>query len=545
MSEKELPTLKGFLRIAMCLLYASFHPLAVAGSLVGQPQNVAYVDSARGSDSNPGTSVRPLKTISKAAQMALANYQSNRTTQILIQPGTYRESISLLSKAKPSEGGITFEPTSPGPITVSGADVWTGWQPDPSMAGQYVHPWPYHWGPCNLPPSWPLLAEIVRHREMIFVNGSSLTQSLTGNNLAEGSFFIDEENGRVVIRPSAGIDAATATVEVSTRPRLLDVHGISHLTIRGLSFTAASSCVSAGAVEIWEGSNILVEDSSFRWNNWDGLKLFSSTNSIVRRAVSSHNGSAGLIGHQLTGVAFEEVETSFNNWRGALGKFYYFENGGAKLMRTHNSTFKNFRAIANQTMGLWFDSDNSGIVVEDSYLSRNEINGVFLEANQGPITIKNSKLCNNGREGILSFATQNVTLTGNLLYANGGAQLFIDERNPFRSDHDWETGAPYTASSSHWTLSQNTIVGEADKQALIKRFPPPPGSATQFLETFSSDGNTWYHPTEKNVFVLDPGGPGHKTRNVTFEEWKSSTSQDQHSLFAQPSMDLAVACAAP
>ena len=68
-------------------------------------------------------------------------------------------------------------------------------------------------------------------------------------------------------------------------------------------------------------------------------------------------------------------------------------------MRTHNSTFKNFRAIANQTMGLWFDSDNSGIVVEDSYLSRNEINGVFLEANQGPITIKNSKLCNNGTRG--------------------------------------------------------------------------------------------------------------------------------------------------
>ena len=98
----------------MCLLYASLHPLAVAGSRVGQPQNVAYVDSARGSDSNPGTSARPLKTIAKAAQMALANYQSNRTTQILIQPGTYRESISLLSKAKPSEGGITFEPTSPG-----------------------------------------------------------------------------------------------------------------------------------------------------------------------------------------------------------------------------------------------------------------------------------------------------------------------------------------------------------------------------------------------------------------------------------------------
>jgi hypothetical protein len=533
------------LRLALCLPCAALNLLGAVGSSASQPQNVAYVDSARGSDSNSGASSRPLKTIAKAAQIALANYQSNRTTQILIQPGTYRESISLLSKVRSSEGAITFEPASPGAIIISGADVWTGWQPDPSVAGQYVHPWSYDWGPCNLPPNWPPLAEIVRRHEMIFVNGSSLAQSLTGDNLAEGSFFIDESNGRAVIHPSAGIDATTATVEVSTRPRLLDSHGVSHLTIRGLSFTAANSCISAGAVEIWDASSVLVEDSSFRWNNWDGLKLFSSANSIVRRTVSSHNGSSGLIGHQLKGVAFEDVETSFNNWRGALGKFYYFENGGAKLMRTHNSIFKNFKAISNQTMGLWFDSDNSGIVVEDSYLSRNEINGVFLEANQGPITIKNSKLCNNGREGILSFATQNVTVTGNLLYANGGAQLFIDERNPFRSDHDWETGAPYTASSSHWTLSQNTIVGDKDKQALIKRFPPPPGSAAQFLETFSSDGNTWYHATDKNVFVLDPGGPGHKTRNVAFEEWKSSTGQDQHSLFTQASTDLVAACAAP
>jgi hypothetical protein len=536
---------KGSRQLTFCLLCVALNLLVTLSARAAQVNNTLYVDSVRGADTNPGTSARPLKTIARAAQFALSNYQANKNTQILIQPGTYRESISLLSKARPSEGGISFEPASPGAVIISGADVWAGWQPDPVAAGQYVHPWPYHSGPCNLPPNWPPLTDIVRRREMIFVNGSALAPALSGDNLPTGSFFIDEANGRAVIRPASGIDATSATIEISTRPRLLDSHGVSHLTIRGLSFLGASSCVSAGAVEIWDGSNVLVEDSSFQWNNWDGLKLFNSTNSIIRRTVSSHNGSAGFIGHQLAGITFEDMETSYNNWRGALGKFYYFENGGAKLMRTHNSTFKNFRAVANQTMGLWFDSDNSNIVVEESYLCRNEINGVFLEANQGPITIKNSKLCNNGREGVLSFATQNVTLTGNLLYANGGAQVFIDERNPFRNDHDWETGAPYTASSIHWTLSQNTIVGDKDKQGLIKRFPPPPGSPTQFLETFSSDSNAWYHPTDKNVFVLDPGGPGHKTRNVAFDEWKSSTGQDQHSTFGQPSADIAGMCAAP
>jgi Right handed beta helix region len=536
---------KDSLRLTLCLLCILLSPLVTVSARAAQGNSTLYVDSAHGADSNPGTSVRPLKTIARAAQIAVSNYQANKSTEVLIQPGTYRESISLATKARPSEGGISFEPASPGAVVLSGADVWAGWQPDSSVAGQYVHPWPYHSGPCNLPPNWPPLTDVVRRREMIFVNGSALAPALSGDNLQPGSYFVDEANGRAVIRPAAGTDVTGATIEVSTRPRLLDSHGVSHLTIRGLSFIAASSCVSAGAVEIWDGSNVLVEDSSFQWNNWDGLKLFNATNSVIRRTVSSHNGSAGFIGHQLTGITFEDLDTSYNNWRGALGKFYYFENGGAKLMRTHNSTFKNFRAVGNQTIGLWFDSDNSNIVVDESYLCRNEINGIFLEANQGPVTIKNSKLCSNIHEGILSFATQNVTLTGNLLYANGGAQIFVDDRNPFRSDHDWETGAPYTSSSIHWTLSQNTIVGETEKQSLIKWFPPPPGSPTQFLETLSSDANAWFQPANKTPFVLDPGGPGHKTHNVAFSEWKSSTGQDQQSTFAQPSIDLAGMCAAP
>lgn len=506
---------------------------------------VLYVDSARGSDSNVGTAARQLKTIARAAQIALSRYESNVSTRILVQPGTYRESISLTARNKSSVGAIAFEPASPGTVTVSGADVWTGWPPDPLMPHEYVHAWPYHWGLCNLPPNWPSLPEIVRHREMIFVNGYALSQSLSGDDLADGSFFVDEVNGRVEIKPPSGIDPNTATVEVSTRSRLFDSHGVSHLTIRGLTFTAANSCVSAGAVEIWNGSNVSLEDSSFQWNNWDGVKLFSSANSVMRRVVSNHNGSAGLIGHELTGITFENVETSYNNWRGALGTFYYFENGGAKLMRTHNSTFNGFKAVSNHTMGLWLDTDNSGITIENSNLSQNEINGIFLEANQGPIAIKHSRVCMNGREGILAFATQHVVLTGNLLYANGGAQIFIDERAPFRSDKDWQSGVPYTASSVNWTLSQNTIVGTTNKQALIKRFPPPAGSPTQFLATLSSDRNTWYNPANSTGFVLDPGGAGHKTQNVSFDQWKAATGQDRGSTFAQPSIDPASACAAP
>jgi hypothetical protein len=113
--------------------------------------------------------------------------------QHLIQPGTYRESISLANKASSSGGGITFAPAAPGAVIISRADVWVGWQQDPSTAGQYVHSWHYHWRPCNLLPSWPSLTDIVRRREMSSVNGSALVQTLSSDNLTEGSFFGSEQ----------------------------------------------------------------------------------------------------------------------------------------------------------------------------------------------------------------------------------------------------------------------------------------------------------------------------------------------------------------
>jgi hypothetical protein len=504
------------------------------------------VDSAQGLDTNPGTSSRPLKTLTRAAQIALSNYRSGQTTRVVIHPGMYRESILMDNKIPNRTGAISFEAGSPGEVIVSGADVWAGWQPDPSMAGQYIHSWPYHWGPCTLPPNWPPLADIVRRREMIFVDGTALTQTLSRDNLPEGSFFIDEGAGLTVMRPPAGTDISAATIEVSTRPRLFDSHGIAHLTIRGLTFVGANSCISVGAVEIWAGSDEIIEDSTVRWNNWDGIKLFSSANSTLRGVVSSHNGSSGLIAHELTNMTFEDVEMSYNNWRGAQGKFFYFENGGAKFMRVHNSTFKHFRAVGNETMGLWFDTDNANILIDASYLCRNQINGLMLEANQGPITVTNSKICNNGREGILAYATQNVTLTGNLIAANAGAQIFVDERKPFRSDHDWETSSNYTISSSHWTIMGNTIVGFDNRQGLIARFPPPAQSPTLFLETLHSDSNTWFHSVNNSsVFTLDPGGPGHATNKTDLGGWRSVTGQDRNSKFAQPSFDPMAACAAP
>src|SRR5579864_655824 len=54
-----------------------------------------YVDGVNGSDSNPGTQSKPLKTIGAAASMAVANNHNSIGSRVIINPATYRESITI------------------------------------------------------------------------------------------------------------------------------------------------------------------------------------------------------------------------------------------------------------------------------------------------------------------------------------------------------------------------------------------------------------------------------------------------------------------
>ena len=212
-----------------------------------------YVDTNTGSDSNPGTQELPLKTISAAAAIAAANSQNKTGTAVTIDPGIYRESVSVaLASGQVSTGWpMTFEatPNSSGPVIVSGADVWGGWQPSSLYPSLYTNPWPYQWGECA--PSAGSASEepdILLRREMIFINGTPLTQVLSLVELTNagftnpGSFYVDEIGGMVYVWPPSGIDMATATVEVSTRPNGFSIDGWSYVVLRGLKFQYANSC---------------------------------------------------------------------------------------------------------------------------------------------------------------------------------------------------------------------------------------------------------------------------------------------------------------
>ena len=71
---------------------------------------VIYVDAAKGSDSNPGTSSSPLQTISAGVNLAEKNNQGNIGSKVIINPGTYREAITVTPLYGSTSGGRVGRP---------------------------------------------------------------------------------------------------------------------------------------------------------------------------------------------------------------------------------------------------------------------------------------------------------------------------------------------------------------------------------------------------------------------------------------------------
>src|SRR5260221_8760008 len=258
-----------------------------------------------------------------------------------------------------------------------------------------------------------------------------LKQVLSANELSEGTFFVDEGSQQIKLYPPTGTDMASAAGEIGVRPHLLNIHGVSNLNVTGMVFTKAATCLPGGSMELFDSSNATIENSQFNWNNWQGLVLHNVTQVTIRGIQASYNGGSGLSGYQIKNMTLEDGETSYNNWRGDWGAFYFFSQAGAKFLRVHDSKLLNFRAVNNQTSGLWFDTDNANVRIENANLSSNRANGLFLEANQGPITVESSRICQNRAEGVLVLDSDAVFIRKSLLYSNKARRFFRTEgRSP-------------------------------------------------------------------------------------------------------------------
>ncbi|HJY84823.1 MAG TPA: right-handed parallel beta-helix repeat-containing protein [Candidatus Binatia bacterium] len=515
----------GALFSSWCFLIAVSSARAQTKATVTLYVNAQHPQAA---DSNPGTETLPLKTIKTAATAAVENNKQRISTQIIIFPGTYRESIDLGFNGQETETPIIFEAKEKGATIISGSEVWGDWVQQGST-DIYTHPWPYKWGLAPYPTGWEgwiTLQPIVRRREVIFVNGQLLDQELSSQDLKKGSFYVAEEEGRVYIRPTPGIDIKVATIEVAVRSQIFQMHGKRNITLRGLRFQHDNTPVQGSAVEIINSSDILIEDCQFVWNNWSGLGLVDSRGVTVRGNTANYNGALGMSGWKLKTLLLENNDTSYNNWRGVKGGFTDWGVAGLKMLLVHDGTYRGHTAIGNQARGFWLDTDCIDILMENAFLCQNLTDGVFLEANQGPMILRNNTICQNQESGLLIGNSSNVTLEENTVYGNKDTQIRVGGGDA-RPVTDWETGQAYSLVSDHWIWRKNAFAGNAPSQMLMVTTLSP-ALWQPFGQSLDSHNNVWFEPGQNNVFVV-PGGA-----HVDLKGWQSATGKDANSVFMDP-----------
>src|SRR5215831_4563352 len=153
--------------VSASVMFFSHIVFAQANVNEGLETAFLYVDAVKGSDSNSGSQSSPFKTIGKAASVAQTNNQGGIGTRVTINPGTYRESISLTHNKKDTSLPITFEAATNGTVIVSGGTLYTGWAKYSGNSSIYTNGWLNDWGTCPQLWSCPFQQEIMMRREVV------------------------------------------------------------------------------------------------------------------------------------------------------------------------------------------------------------------------------------------------------------------------------------------------------------------------------------------------------------------------------------------
>jgi hypothetical protein len=554
-SSARTPTYRDFNRSAvrvwiviaalMAVPTASSAP-ALGGGVDG-PQ-VIVVDQSHplADDANPGTATRPTRTITRAIELASVHNAGSIPVRVLIRSGVYRESVQLTADDTTTSAPITIE--GEGDVVISGSDPWTDWIAEGD--GVFSHPWPHNWG-VAADPSWPghvldYLRDhpIISRREMVFADGTPLLQVLSADEMGatEDSFFVSEDDDLLTIHLNAARDVATSEIEVAVRSSLLLVGSRENVVIEGLTFEhAANGLDERAAVAIADSSNVTIARSRFVLNNGSALGFFRDVGVSVRDVHATHNGISGLTGFRVQDLVVADTEASFNGWRGARGwdpadhtrpvdvNFIDFGTG-QKFFGLRRATFRNYRAIGNQTGGLWLDYDNSDVHVEGAELLNNLTHGLMVEASQGPVSIESSRICGN-ETGILVNSSSNGRVVDNVIAGNilGQFVVFGGARSVLAHD----TGEELSIQTESWVVQRNKIATDSSQLAVSNYLDLTSWSA--YVATLTANDNRYSSPSSRRVFQL----PGAQT--VSLRQWRSETGVDKRSSFKRAPFDCLVA----
>jgi len=180
-------------------------------------------------------------------------------------------------------------------------------------------------------------------------------------------------------------------------------HSVNHVTIRNLAIRNMPQwgiATAYGANSYWK----------IDYNEISGARIGISfpDYSTVSNNFIHHNSQYGFSGYQTTGSVVQNNEVSHNE----LCLCHPGDGGASKLFGTTNDSVIGNYIHDNGGNGIWFDTDNTGVLVKGNTVSVNMRDGkaIYMELNNGTAVIRNNRIRvgSRGEVGIFLNNSSNV-----------------------------------------------------------------------------------------------------------------------------------------
>ena len=152
----------------------------------------------------------------------------------------------------------------------------------------------------------------------------------------------------------------------------------------------------------WMSDHWTVEDNEIAFSGNAGLVL--PPFSVIRNNYIHHNTVGGYGGQQAHNAMLESNEIAYNGDEQKIGE-------------SANVTFRNNFIHHNMGAGIWYDSNNTGTLVEGNRVEDNGGIGIFYEISRDAV-IRNNAIRRNGEAGIMLSVSKNVQIYNNTLEGN-------------------------------------------------------------------------------------------------------------------------------
>ena len=366
------------------------------------------------SDTNPGTSEKPWRTINRAAEMLQPG------EKVIVHGGVYRECVSPQRGGTSSQAMIAYEAAKGEQVVVTGAVPWvprcqpsSGWEPALKTAWMADFPAEMFVGynpflarnfyeeflTCRNKEDF---AKYMLRRGHVFVEGKPLQQVARYADLAQrdGAFWVEEPGLRIHFRLAGDADPRQAAIEITVQEQVFAPRqrGLGYIRVSGFHFERAADGVPVpqrAMVSTNRGHHWILEKNEVRWANacgievgnqdWKAAKPAEFGHHIVRGNLVSDCGVCGIGGCAY--VDYTLVENNLVQRVGGMAIERMWEVAGLKFHLAHNVLIRHntFRDL-HRAAGVWLDCMNANCrVTGNLFQDISSCNGVlFVEVSHAP-----------------------------------------------------------------------------------------------------------------------------------------------------------------